>query len=66
MFRRRLLFTGVTGFTFLSDQPDTRKSVFQRNFCLPEKRYYSIVRIASVYYVQAENYNTRLHKIPST
>ena len=29
--------------------------------CLPEKRYYSIVRIASVRYVQAEDYNTRLH-----
>ena len=30
--------------------------------CLSEKRYYSIVRIASVRYIQTEDCNTRLHE----
>ena len=34
--------------------------------CLPEKRYFSIVRIASIRYLQAENCNTRLHESMST
>ena len=34
--------------------------------CLSEKGYYSIVRIASVRYVQAEDCNTRLHETLST
>ena len=34
--------------------------------CLSEKGYYSIVHIASVLYVQAEDCNTRLHQTLST
>ena len=34
--------------------------------CLSEKRYYSIVCIASVRYVQAEDCNTWLHETLST
>ena len=34
--------------------------------CLSKKGYYSIVRIASVRYVEAEDCNTRLHETLST
>ena len=76
MFRRRSLFTSVIGFNFLWDQSETRKSFFGKTFSevwdqnilrwLPEKRHYSIVRIASVRYVQAVDCNTRLHETLST